>query len=390
MWQLQGLDSAEFIKHYWQKRPCVLRNAFTDFESPVSPEELAGLACEEDVHCRLVIENAGENAEENAGGSPWQVRYGPFEEQDFLELPETHYSLLVSECEKWIPELTSLLDQFRFIPDWRIDDLMISYAPPDSSVGPHVDAYDVFLLQVMGSRRWLFCDSPSEDPEHIPGLELAILQQFTPDQELLLNVGDMLYLPPGFAHHGVALDHCMTYSIGFRAPTATTALESFALESERLGMKVERYTDAELELDRHHAEITDTEIERFKSLASELLQQPQSLWQDAVGKMLSDSAVVAPENPDQPIYISDLQSSAWLRHPETRLFYHRSANSIEVYYNGRVHELPREQKVLDHLQQLCEHREWSAALINACIEIESLEVLLLELASNGAIIPAID
>ncbi len=106
MWQLQGFDSTEFIKHYWQKKPCVLRNAFTDFESPVSPEELAGLACEEDVHCRLAIEKAG--------ASPWQVRYGPFEEQDFLDLPETHYSLLVSECEKWMPELTNLLDQFSF------------------------------------------------------------------------------------------------------------------------------------------------------------------------------------------------------------------------------------------------------------------------------------
>ena len=382
MWQLQGFDSAAFISEYWQKKPCVLRNAFPGFESPVSPEELAGLACEEDVHCRLVIENSA--------AGPWQVSYGPFEEQDFLDLPETHYSLLVSECEKWLPELTDLLDQFRFIPDWRIDDLMISYAPAEGSVGPHVDAYDVFLLQAIGSRRWEFCESRSEQPELIGGLELAILKQFIPDQELVLNPGDMLYLPPGFAHHGIALDRCMTYSIGFRAPTAASALESFALESERLGDKVERYTDTDLELDRHHAEITDTEIERFKSLATELLQQSHNLWQDAVGKMLSDSPVALPDNTDQPVYISDLQSSAWLRHPETRMFYHRSANSIEVYYNGRVHELPQSEEILEHLQQLCDQREWSATLLNACIEVEPFETLLIEMASNGAIIPAID
>lgn len=382
MWQLQGFDSAAFINEYWQKKPCVLRNAFPGFESPVSPEELAGLACEEDVHCRLVIENSAEG--------PWQVSYGPFEEQDFLDLPETHYSLLVSECEKWLPELTDLLDQFRFIPDWRIDDLMISYAPAEGSVGPHVDAYDVFLLQAIGSRRWEFCESRSEQPELISGLELAILKQFIPDQELVLNPGDMLYLPPGFAHHGIALDRCMTYSIGFRAPTAASALESFALESERLGDKVERYTDTDLELDRHHAEITDTEIERFKSLATELLQQSHNLWQDAVGKMLSDSPVALPDNTDQPVYISDLQSSAWLRHPETRMFYHRSANSIEVYYNGRVHELPQSEEILEHLQQLCDQREWSATLVNACIEVEPFEALLIEMASNGAIIPAVD
>ena len=378
MWQLQAFDSAAFVREYWQKRPCVLRNVFPEFESPVSPEELAGLACEEDVHCRLVIEDAGER--------PWQVRYGPFEEQDFLDLPETHYSLLVSECEKWLPELTGLLDQFRFIPDWRIDDLMISYAPPQGSVGPHVDAYDVFLVQAMGSRRWQYCESPIENPELIPGLELAILQHFTPDQDLVLNPGDMLYLPPGIAHHGIALEPCMTYSIGFRAPTAAAALESFALESERLGTDVERYTDTELELERHPAEITDKEIERFKALATDLLQQSQSLWQDAVGKMLSDSVLTSPENPDQPIYISDLQSRPWIRHPETRLFYHCSASSIQVYYNGRVHDMPQQPEVLEHLQQLCAHREWPATLINACIEIEPLRDLLIELAANGAII----
>jgi 50S ribosomal protein L16 3-hydroxylase len=387
MWQLQNFDREEFISQYWQKKPCVLRNAFSGFEgdqfiSPVSPEELAGLACEEDVHCRLVIEKEGD--------SPWQVRYGPFEEQDFLDLPETHYSLLVSECEKWMPEMSDLLDQFRFVPDWRIDDLMISYAPAQGSVGPHVDEYDVFLLQALGTRRWQFCESRIENAPLIPGLELAILQQFKPDQDVVLAPGDMLYLPPGLAHHGVALERCMTYSIGFRAPNAVNVLESFALETERLGVDVKRYADADLELNRHHAEITGTEIERFRTLATELLQQSDDLWRDAVGKMLSDSAVTAPEEDEQPIYVSDLLSGVWIRHPETRMFYHQSKNNIEVYYNGRVHELPRDPKTLEQLQQLCDQHEWSAELINACIEINPLEGFLIELASNGAIMPLDD
>jgi 50S ribosomal protein L16 3-hydroxylase len=377
MWQLQAFDSDDFVSRYWQKKPCVLRNALVDFESPVSPQELAGLACEEDVHCRLVIEKDG--------AGPWQLRYGPFEEQDFLDLPETHYSLLVSECEKWFPELGGILDQFRFIPDWRIDDLMLSYAPLDGSVGPHVDTYDVFLLQAMGSRRWLYSETPIQDPELIPDLELAILQKFIPDQDIVLNPGDILYLPPGFAHHGVALEPCMTYSIGFRAPTAASALESFALETDRLGANVTRYSDPDLELDRHSAEITDSEISRFKKLATELLEQSPELWQDAVGKMLSDSAV-APEDDNQPMYVSDLLTSEWIRHPETRIFYHQSEQNIAVYYNGRVHHLAQGHKVLEHLQQLCELREWSPELIKACIEIEPLEALLVELASNGAIL----
>jgi len=379
MWQLQGIDSEDFVRHYWQKKPCLIRNAFDNFETPVSPEELAGLACEEEVHCRLVIEKDGE--------SPWQLRYGPFEEEDFLDLPASHYSLLVSECEKWFPDLAEILDQFRFIPDWRVDDLMLSYAPEQGSVGPHVDQYDVFLLQALGQRRWQYTDNPVENPVLIPDLELAILQEFTPDQELILNPGDMLYLPPGIAHHGVALERCMTFSIGFRAPTAAAALESFALETGNLGISDKRYRDADLELDRHSSEITNRKIEKFKSLILDLFDQPQSLWNDCVGKLLSDSAVTTPEETEQPVYISDLQACAWLRHPETRMLYHLGGNALRLYCNGRAYDLPADQQIIDCVQQLCEQREWPLQLMHRCIALEPMQTLLVELASRGAILP---
>lgn len=378
-----NLDIAVFVRDYWQKKPCLLRNALPGFTSPISPEELAGLACEEDVHCRLVTETGAE--------PPWTLRYGPFEEQDFLDLPESHYSLLVSECEKWLPELNGLMDMFRFIPDWRVDDLMISYAANGGSVGPHVDQYDVFLLQGLGTRRWQYADSITTNAEVIAGLDLAILQKFEADQDAVLNPGDILYLPPGFAHHGIALEPCMTFSIGFRAPTAANALESFALESERLGMQDERYRDPDLVLDRHHAEITDAEIDKLRQLASALLHESSTVWRDAVGKMLSDSAATAPDEDDaQPIYLSDLQACAWIRHPETRLFYHRSEETLEVYYNGLVHSLPNQPGNLEQLQKLCENREWSAGLMRESIRIEAFQKLLLELASNHAILPLID
>jgi 50S ribosomal protein L16 3-hydroxylase len=377
------LDINEFVQQYWQKKPCLLRNALPNFETVVSPEELAGLACEEDVHCRLVLEGSGDK--------PWAVRYGPFEEQDFLDLPESNYSLLVSECEKWLPELNDLLDQFRFIPDWRIDDLMISYAPEGGSVGPHVDQYDVFLLQALGTRRWQYCETPSQDDPVIEGLELAILQDFKPQQDIVLNPGDILYLPPGYAHHGVALERCMTYSIGFRAPNAASVLESFALESERLEATSERYRDADLELERHHAEITDQEIDRFRDMANRMLEQSPDLWRDAIGKLLSDSAVATPDDNDlQPVYLSDLQASSWIRHPESRILYHRSADTIEVYYNGQMHELPQQPEILEQLQKLCGNHEWSIELMRESIEIEALHDLLIELATNHAILPLVD
>jgi 50S ribosomal protein L16 3-hydroxylase len=382
MWKLREFDRADFVARYWQKKPCLLRNLLVDFESPISPEELAGLACEEDVHCRLVIENDG--------GRPWQLRYGPFTERDFSALPESGYSLLVSECEKWLPELGGLLDLFRFIPDWRIDDLMLSYAPVGGSVGAHVDEYDVFLLQALGTRRWLYNDERLENPRLVPDLELAILQEFEPQHEVDLLPGDVLYLPPGCAHHGIAQERCMTYSIGFRAPDAVAMLESFALEIEQVGSNLPRYTDPDLELDRHHAEITNAEIVRFKTLAMKFLEQSDVLWRDAVGKMLSDSAVCREDAGDQPIFVSDLQSGDWIRHPETRLFHHLSDDQIHVYYNGNLHTLPRGDRILENLYELSTRREWPASLIRRCIDIEALEKLLLEMAEKGAIVPLND
>lgn len=379
-WRLLDFDVETFVTQYWQQKPCLLRNAIPGFESVISPEELAGLACEEDVHCRLVLQ--GDNA------ADWTLRYGPFAEQDFLDLPPSHYSLLVSECEKWMPELNDLLARFRFIPDWRIDDLMISYAPAGGSVGPHVDQYDVFLLQAMGTRRWQYRDTPSTDDALIPGLDLAILQDFHPQQDELLHPGDILYLPPGIAHHGVATEPCMTYSIGFRAPDAVQTLESFVLESDQQAHLAERYRDGELELDRHHAEFTDREIERFRELAMRMLDRSPGLWRDVVGKMLSDSAVATPQDEaQQPVFRSDLHASGWIRHPETRLVYHRSAESIDVYYNGRVHRLPQRPDLLEQLQKLCENYEWPRELVHESLQIPALGELLEELANHHAILP---
>jgi 50S ribosomal protein L16 3-hydroxylase len=283
-----------------------------------------------------------------------------------------------------------LLEQFRFIPDWRIDDLMLSYAPEGGSVGPHVDEYDVFLLQAMGRRRWQYGERRCENVRLIANLDLAILAEFDPDSEAELGPGDMLYLPPGVAHHGVALDRCLTYSIGFRAPDAVSMLESFALEIERIGSNLPRYADPDVELDRHHAEITDAEIARFRVLAMDFLEQSPLLWRDAVGKMLSDSTAGREDGAEQPVYVSDLQAGAWIRHPETRLFYHLSAETVEVYYNGNMHELPHGDEILALLQELCDLYEWPAALISRCLQVDCFEKLLLELAENGAILPLLE
>ncbi|MEJ2522327.1 MAG: cupin domain-containing protein [Gammaproteobacteria bacterium] len=232
----EGLDPARFLAEYWQKRPCLLRGFFPGFETPLSPDELAGLACEPDVESRLVIE---------AGETPWEVRAGPFAPEDFGQLGEAGWTLLVQDVEKHLPDLAWITESLGFLPRWRIDDLMISFAPPGGSVGPHVDAYDVFLLQGHGRRRWQLDTSPASLAT-LPGPEIAVLADFHPHQTFELDPGDALYLPPGVAHHGIALSACMTYSIGFRAPGRRELIESLAGYLAARAPEHARFSDPDL------------------------------------------------------------------------------------------------------------------------------------------------
>jgi 50S ribosomal protein L16 3-hydroxylase len=382
VWQLQGFDTNEFLQNYWQQKPCLIRQAFPGTQSPLSPEELAGLACEQAVHSRLVIEKDADH--------PWQLSYGPFAEEDFLALPDTHYSLLVSECEKWIPEFAELLQQFYFIPSWRIDDLMVSYAPHGGSVGPHVDEYDVFLLQLQGQREWQYSDERVENPQLIEGPELAILQDFNPDQEAILDPGDMLYLPPGIAHHGVALEACLTCSIGFRAPDANEVLESMALEIDRQNLGAQRYTDAGLEKRSHHAEISDKEVHKLRLLATSLLDQPDDLWVDATGRLLSDSIIDTASIEPRPARFEDIEKYAWMVNPDSKMLYHCGTDLIQFFCNGHSYPLPNSRLVLESLQSICDRGLLSESTIENCSKQEGLMRMLLELINTSAIIQVDD
>lgn len=208
---LGGLTPAQFLRDYWQQRPLLVRAAVPDFVNPIPADELAGLACEPGVRARLVL------------GHPerkdWRVEYGPFDPKRFAELPATAWTLLVSELEQYWDDGPDWLHRFDFIPHWRRDDLMVSYAAREGSVGPHIDAYDVFLFQAQGRRRWQIQEPPPKSPICLPALPLAILRSFDASREWVLEPGDMLYLPPGVPHLGMSLDDdCMTWSIGFRAP----------------------------------------------------------------------------------------------------------------------------------------------------------------------------
>lgn len=209
-----------FLDNYWQKRPLLIRGAFPGGISHIDPDSLAGLACQEGIDSRVVTEHGKDYA--------WQTQDGPFAEDFFSSLPKTHWTLLVQAVDRLVPEVSALREKFRFLPNWRLDDIMISYAVDKGSVGPHTDNYDVFLIQAMGQRRWEYSSLPLDLIEFEDGLDLKILKNFKADEMQILEEGDMLYLPPHVAHHGVAVGECMTYSVGFRAPTQNEMLVSFA------------------------------------------------------------------------------------------------------------------------------------------------------------------
>ena len=211
---------AKFMREHWQKKPLLVRGAFPDLRDPLTPEELAGLACEDGVESRIV--------RERGGAHPWEVTWGPHPESRFATLPDRGWTMLVQELNRHVPEAALFLEPFAFVPNVRVDDVMVSYAAPGGSVGPHLDSYDVFLVQGQGKRRWKWRTKPTKDRRFVPDLELRILERFTADADEVLGPGDMLYLPPGFAHHGVAVTPCLTYSIGFRSPSHAEMWKSFA------------------------------------------------------------------------------------------------------------------------------------------------------------------
>lgn len=240
------IDVETFLSDYWQKKPLIIRQALPNFINPITADELAGLALEDDIESRLVFETPGV-----APG--WQLKTGPFVDADFATLPKTHWTLLVQGVDRWVPGVTQLLDHFNFIPQWRVDDVMISYAVNQGSVGPHYDNYDVFLYQAEGRRKWSLTTKQCNTTNYLADVDLRIMAQFDVEEEYILEPGDMLYLPPHVGHHGVSIsDDCMTYSFGFRSYQGQELWDSFG------DFVSEKITDTGLYQDPNWADLSAT------------------------------------------------------------------------------------------------------------------------------------
>ncbi|MBG0846823.1 cupin domain-containing protein [Pseudomonas chengduensis] len=374
---LGGLTAREFLRDYWQKKPLLVRQAIPDFESPISPDELAGLALEEEVESRLVIEH---------GERPWELQRGPFNEDTFQDLPERDWTLLVQAVDQFVPEVAELLEDFKFLPKWRIDDLMISFAAPGGGVGPHFDNYDVFLLQAHGHRRWQIGQMCDADSPLLPHADLKILAQFEPTDEWVLAPGDMLYLPPCLAHCGTAEDDCMTYSVGFRAPSAAEVLTHFTDFLGQFLPDEERYSDADIQPSEDPNQIQRDALERLKALLNEHMSDERLLmtW---FGQFMTEPKypeLVAGIEIEEEDFLGSLEDGAILiRNPSARMAWSEVGEDLVLFASGQSRLVSARLREL--LKLICSADALHVENLGAWLADDEGRTLLWELVKQGSL-----
>ena len=365
---LGSITPAEFMSKYWQKKPLLIRGAIPEFKPLLSRDELFELAENPDVESRLIVENT--SAKRKKSELAWTMANGPFSE-DTAELPslkKSNWTLLVQGVDLHDEQVHALKNQFRFAPDARLDDVMISFATDGGGVGPHFDSYDVFLLQAEGKRRWRI--GKQKDLTLQKDVPLKILANFAPEQEFVLDAGDMLYLPPMYAHEGVAVGECMTYSIGFRAPA----------ELELARELLQRFADDTLEEEEEKILYKDPKqvaVEEPALIPSALLD----FAKQAVEKAMSDPDALARNLGE---YLTEPKANVWFDEPEPD-----SEEDIILTRQNRVDLHPRSQMLFDARHIFLNGESWRAAgadakLMQKLANQRFLEPKDLNKASDGA------
>lgn len=337
---LNGLSAAEFLRDYWQKKPLLIRQAIPGFKPLLTRDQLFEMVQDEDVESRLITCQ-----------KQWKMDSGPFAQVPSLK--QKNWTLLVQSVNLHDASVDALMRQFNFIPDTRLDDLMISYATESGGVGAHFDSYDVFLLQAQGRRRWRI--SAQTDLSLIDGMPLKILKNFQPEEEFILEPGDMLYLPPHYAHEGVAMDECMTYSIGFRAPSYQELGEAF-LENMIDAIDLPgRYADPDLKLSTQHAEISSAMLARVSAELNKMrfTQDDIALF---LGEYLSEPAAqIYFTAPDTLLSVSRFIQKAKKSGVSLSLKTQMLHRNKYIFINGTSFEVEHED--LQLLKKLAENRK---------------------------------
>ncbi|MBM7130899.1 cupin domain-containing protein [Dyella mobilis] len=331
-----GMTTAQFLRDYWQKRPLLIRDAFPDFHPPLAPEDLAGLACEENALSRLI--------QHDEDRERWRMKTGPLSEGDFAKTGDANWTLLVQDVDKWDMDVAALLEHFSFLPSWRVDDVMVSYAEPGGGVGAHVDQYDVFLLQGLGQRHWAISTDPDAPKDFRSDVELKQLQQFEPTHEWLLEPGDMLYLPPGVPHDGIAFGGpCMTFSVGMRAPSQAELVGDLADYLAEHLSEDQRYADPDLAPAKRPGEIDKAALARAQEAVPLAAGLDEATLADWFGRFITRyRAAQTPLPPDKPLSEAALMKqldggASLLRHPWSRMAWTQRRQACTLFANGHAY-----------------------------------------------------
>lgn len=357
----KDFDRELFLREYWQKKPLLIRAQGKSFVDPISPDELAGLACEDCVESRLIIQDPA--------NAKWSVESGPFEESRFETLINGPWSLLVQAVDQWHEGVRSLLAGFDFIPNWRIDDVMISYSEDGGGVGPHFDYYDVFLIQGSGQKRWSLGGYADSRSECLDGNALRLLAKFETVDEWILNPGDILYLPPNYAHHGVSIGESLTYSIGFRAPSVAEIIDDYFHELIPTLAPEARYLDTNPKHPALMGEMTLESGQQLNTLLGATLSDPERLANWFARFMTRPKYPELTDPLETPVSAAEFvllssEKGPLLKNPSSRFAFSKSATGYILFADGEAFDCATQY--IDILPALCDTQsmdeDWGAII----------------------------
>lgn len=378
MYQLNlgELSLADFMQQYWQKQPLLIKQGFKNFQDPLSADELAGLALEDDVESRLVECRDGN----------WQLETGPFE--DFNRYGDKDWTILVQAVDHWHPPAAELIEPFRFIPNWRIDDLMVSFSTPGGGVGPHLDQYDVFIIQGEGKRHWRVGMPDASLKQFCPHPRLLQVTPFTACIDVIMEPGDILYIPPGCPHEGSSLENSLNYSVGFRAPAQKdllTGLADYLLDNDISG---KRFSDPDRNLTGNIGAMSEQDLDQVQQLLVQLVSDRDKLplW---FGQYITQAKHELDQQEPDPHYQAEEiaeyleEGSVLARLGGLRCSYYQANESsdIQLFINGTTIVLPAEERMTAQL--LCDSKRIDQ---QQCLHFTAREerlLLLTDLINQG-------
>nr|WP_315280302.1 cupin domain-containing protein [uncultured Acinetobacter sp.] len=381
---LGGITAEQFLSEYWQKKPLLVRNALPEIAHLLEPSDVMELALEEDVTARLI-------KQKDKDPNQWSVKSSPLIKGDFQKMPKL-WTLLVQAVDHYSFDLAELWKKFPFIPQWRRDDIMVSYAPKGGSVGQHFDFYDVFLLQGYGHRRWQLGQMCDAETEFVAGQPLKLLPEMQVNFDEVLAPGDLLYVPPGLAHYGVAEDDCLTFSFGFRMPNISEMMDRVSDKFSADEMLRTPLQDIVREQSTQIGEMTTTELNYLKAELWARLQN-SSVLDDAILSLMSEPKY--PENiPDvDEIGVGDLEDALdqgyqIMLEPASRLLYTNQEGDVLFWANGEAlcvaeASIPTLQKIANGERVLLDENLYDADILEDLAQLLNESILMLLPAENA-------